>query len=500
MFDDVCPTHQQFHERGFFGFFVVGKNVKIPFGHYIPPKAQPIQGNDASTMSITKSTKIQPFEWLTSPESIGGFVREHVLESSSSSNSASNNEPPRAMHIGCGSSTVGEYLVRELCFSKVVNVDRDRETMEGMAERWSEMTDNGDDCTNTTTSTATIGKTEDEKTEKEPSRVLFPSSTILLPTEEISSSSSSSSSSLSRNHQQQHHNNPMEFWCLDYTSETLPENYADSFDLVVDKSTLDCTLCSDCSATASFLMEIYRTLKVNGGVYMVISFHELDLILPLLEELPGAQWTVSHTTMDRQVECLVANASGRSSSTASPNNNTSDLTSHGAGSNESSSRKPLNVLIARRRWSVCETNVGSTAGGESSPPPALVFEKVVEHVQTVNDRWFQDEQPLLTETRIEDLRKAFFSPEEPNNNNDQEREGGKSNSNSNSKHLSLEEAYEVVFTDAEREHLTYEHFLEDWEAFCKEEENQEEPDKLGETNVKGIMTYDLALNFLRANQ
>ena len=451
-------------------------------------------------MSTTKTTKIQPFEWLTSPESIGEFVREHVLESScSSSVSNSSSEPPRAMHIGCGSSTVGEYLVRELGFAKVVNVDRDREIMEGMAERWSEMSNNGDDCTNTTT-TATIAKSEDLKTENEPCEVIFPT-TIPPPNEE------SSSSLLSRNHQHQQHNNPMEFWCLDYTSETLPENYADSFDLVVDKSTLDCTLCSDCSATASFLMEIYRTLKVNGGVYLVISFHELELILPLLEDLPGAQWTVSHTTMERQVECLVANASGRSSTTTGPNNNnnnnsTSEQTIHGTENNESSSRKPLNVFIARRRWPVCETtDGGSTAGGESSPPPALVFEKVVEHVQTVNDRWFQDEQPLLTETRIEDLRKAFCSLEEPNNNNnDQEKEGGKLSSNSNSKRLSLEEAYEVVFTDAEREHLTYEHFLEDWEAFCNEGENQEEPDKLRETNGKGMMNYDLALNFLRANQ
>jgi hypothetical protein len=438
-------------------------------------------------MSTTKSSKFQPFEWLTSPESIGGFVRDHVLESSSSSSS----EPPRAMHIGCGSSTVGEYLVRELGFAKVVNVDRDHETMERMAERWSEMTNNGNDCPNTTTTTATIGKTEGEKTE-EP-MILFPT-TMPLPNEE------SPSSLLSRNYQ--HQQNPMEFWCLDYTSETLPENYADSFDLVVDKSTLDCTLCSDCSATASFLMEIYRTLKVNGGVYLVISFHELDLILPLLEDLPGAQWTVSHTTMERQVECLVANASGRSTTTAGPkknNNSTSEQKKQATG-NESS-RKPLNVLIARRRWPVCETDGGSTAGGESLPPPALVFEKIVEHVQTVNDRWFQDEQPLLTETRIEDLRKAFFSPEEPNNNNnnnEQEKEGGKSNFNS--KRLSLEEAYEIVFTDAEREHLTYEHFLEDWEAFCKEGEKLEEPDTVRETNGKAIMTYDLALNFLRANQ
>ncbi len=361
---------------------------------------------------MPQNSKIQPFEWLTSPESIGRFVQQHVA---CDENSETNDKSPTAMHIGCGSSTVGEYLVRELGFSKVVNVDRDRETLEGMAERWIEMTKKS-------TNNEHLDENKDDCEIKEP-LVLTPGDTANC-------------------------NKKMEFWRLDYTSEQLPDRYKDSFDLVVDKSTLDCTLCSDCTATAAFLCEIYRTL-ICQGIYLIISFHELDLILPLLRDLPGANWSVSHTTMERQVENIQANENGRIGTT--PEND------------GIISRKPLNVLIARKL---------SESGASS-----LVFETVVQHVQEINDRWFQEEQPLLTNERIEQLKASFFGSEKL------------------SKRLSLGEAYEVMFTEAEREHLTYEYFLEDWEAFCEPATHE-----VGETNSTAIMTFDLALNFLRANQ
>ena len=389
-------------------------------------------------MSTTEKSKIQPFEWLTSPESIGRFVREHVLDGDDHAcNDGSERKKPTAMHIGCGSSTVGEYLVQELGFSKVVNVDRDRETLEGMAERWSEMTN--DDSSNN------AEEKKDESIEQKGSLLLTPG--------DYSTNNDKNDKS-------------MEFWCLDYTSETLPKLYADSFDLVVDKSTLDCTLCSDCSATAAFLSEIYRTLSSNHGVYLVISFHEIDLILPLLRDLPGAHWTVSHTTMERQVENL--NLNKHSHAIETPKSVSIELDSENDTESIPSNRKPLNVLIARK-LPTCET------GGEQ-----IVFEDVVNHVQEVNDRWFQDEQPLLTNERIEDLKAAFFGNDD------------------HSKRMELEDAYGVMFTDAEREHLTYEHFLEDWEAFCQEEE-QDRPKSLEVQNTS-MITYDRALSFLRANQ
>ncbi len=403
-------------------------------------------------MPIAEKSKIQPFEWLTSPESIGRFVREHVLEGDGHAcNDAGERKELTAMHIGCGSSTVGEYLVQELGFSKVVNVDRDRETLEGMAERWSEMTN--DESRNNGE------EKKDESLERKRSLLLTPGN-------------------FSTNNDK--NDNSMEFWCLDYTSQTLPLLYSNSFDLVVDKSTLDCTLCSDCSATAAFLSEIYRTLSSNYGVYLIISFHELDLILPLLRDLPGAKWTVSHTTMERQVECLGLNNNCHAIET--PKSVPVELDSENDTESVPSNRKPLNVLIARKMLT-CETQI---LGGEPTPSPyssspgVLVFEDVVKHVQEVNDRWFQDEQPLLTNERIENLKSAFFGNED------------------HSKQMELEDAYGVMFTDAEREHLTYKHFLEDWEAFCREEEHDKpEPLELQNTSM---VTYDRALGFLRANQ
>ena len=251
-------------------------------------------------------------------------------------------------------------------------------------------------------------------------------------------------------------------------------------------------------------MEIYRTLKPSGGVYLIISFHELDLILPLLRDLPGASWTVSHTTMERQVERLatplydVGSASRGSTIIANITNGDTNRSDNpavdGDPGHEGSStngRKPLNVLIARRR---CDL---PTDSDPSSLSLVMEFESVAKHVQDVNDRWFREEQPLLTEERIRDLRRAFV-------------DGGSDGSGDRSRVLSLTEAYQVIFTDAEREHLTFEHFLEDWEAFRCEcgEGTPAESDPVGTNNDelgaivfdRNGVTYDLALNFLEANQ
>ena len=53
----------------------------------------------------------------------------------------------------------------------------------------------------------------------------------------------------------------LEFCIVDFAEKQFPYE-ANAFDLVLDKSTLDCTLCSD-NATASLLVEIYRCLAVD---------------------------------------------------------------------------------------------------------------------------------------------------------------------------------------------------------------------------------------------
>eukprot|EP00536_Pseudo-nitzschia_multiseries_P001839 jgi/Psemu1/4245/gm1.4245_g len=462
-------------------------------------------GTGTGTETETETTTacaIQPFEWLTSPDSIGGFVREHVLlpmrgsgndrdhgKNNTNSNNSSRGRTnpglqqhqqlqqqqqqqqlPKAMHIGCGSSTVGEYLVHELGFGTVVNVDRDRETLEGMEERWWRMlmnrnrnrsrTRNGYGDANANACRTRIRTPE------------FPGTTQ----SELSSESESIKSAAAAA--------TMEFWCLDYTRERLPESYASSFDLVVDKSTLDCTLCSDCASTASFLAEIYRTLNPDGGVYLIVSFHEIDLLLPLVEDLPGADWTVSHTTMERKVECVVANAKGYNSNINNSNNWNSNSNNWNSDNNNNNNNNN-------------DTN-------------QLNFDAVVRHVQEVNDRWFRDEQPLLTEERILDLGRAFgvevvaaaVAAAANNNNgssNDDDDDDEKKDGDEpqvapvvRSETLCLEQAYEAMFTEAEREHLTFELFLEDWEAFCEDGHHRGD-------NPRAI-DYDTALRFLEANQ
>lgn len=343
---------------------------------------------NSSTAAFT-GTAIRPFEWLTGPASLGALIRRCVFSAQEVPEGAASSSSLQALHVGCGSSTAGEFLVRELDFGKVVNIDCDKDVLHRMERRWWE-----------------IGKD-------------------LRPTKASA----------------------MEFLALDFTKERLPERCNDSFDLVLDKSTLDCTLCSN-NATASLLLEVHRTLKADGGVYIVVSFHELDLLLPLLRDTPGAAWNVEHTTMARQLE---------------PLDGTRDMAAHTPTDNG----KPLNVLICRRNRLENEQNCSQ-----------LDFGKVCEHVRRVTAQWFKEQQPLLTEDRIQKSRRVF----------------GEDGVEGNGRLLTLVEAFLVLFTKEEREHFTFEHFLESWEAF-QESRNASETGK-GPLCV----SFEIAVEFLKEMQ
>ena len=59
---------------------------------------------------------------------------------------------------------------------------------------------------------------------------------------------------------------------MDGTAMTYPDSV---FDIVIDKSTIDALLCSDCPYinTARMLEEVERVLKPDG-VYFIISYAE----------------------------------------------------------------------------------------------------------------------------------------------------------------------------------------------------------------------------------
>jgi SAM-dependent methyltransferase len=308
-------------------------NAKLP-----PPEAA-----RAADLKMAASPKqedlIRPFEWLTSPQSLKPLILTQVL-------TADSNVQKNALHVGCGSSTLGEFLV-DLDYALVVDVDKDRETLEAMERRWKSLN------------------------QDVPERV-----------------------------------KRLEFCVHDFCTNELPYP-PQSFHLVLDKSTLDCTLCSD-QATAHLLNQVYQSLAV-GGVYLLISFHALDFILPMLENMPNASWKITCTTLRRQVEDIVGGtaASFETHFSTDPS-------------------KLLNVLIARKQ----------------GPHVVLDYEALVRHVHTTNDLWFQEHHPFVTGARMEQLQGAFCDQEMP-----------------------LEQAYVVLFTDAEREHLEYDGFLEDWQAF-----------------------------------
>jgi SAM-dependent methyltransferase len=306
---------------------------------YLPPPEVAKAADMKMAASPKQEDLIRPFEWLTTPQSIKPLIRTHVL-------TADSNVQRNALHVGSGSSRLGEFLV-DLDYALVVDVDNERDTVEAMERRWK-----------------SLNQDVPERAKR------------------------------------------LEFCVHDFCTDELPYP-PQSFHLVLDKSTLDCTLCSD-QATAYLLNQVYQALAV-GGVYLLITFHPLDFILPMLENMPNASWKITCTTLRREMEDIVGGT-------------TASLETHFS----TDPSKLLNVLIARKQ----------------GPHAVLDHDALVQHVHTSSDLWFREHRPLVTGARKEQLQAAFCDQEVP-----------------------LEQAYTVLFTDAEREHLEYDYFLQDWQAF-----------------------------------
>lgn len=361
-----------------------------------------------------KKNMFRPFEWLTNAASLKTLITQAVeysrLNEDKEGESKEQSTQLSAMNVGSGSSVVGEYMVESLGFDLVVNLDKDEETLEQMKERWLQR------CRNKEKST-----TKQHNYTVSHERLVF---------------------------------------CLnDFAEDPFPYP-SNLFDLILDKSTLDCTLCSD-KAAACLLVQVYRCLKV-GGCYLLISFHEYDFLAPLLENLPGAHWHVQHSTMERQVEDLGIINQLDADHENDRKSQKQDDGEPAVDSNSSEIEKPpLNVFLIRKgplpKNGLLENQ---------DHLHQLDWDQVSAHVHQCNDAWFQQHQPLLTRQRTEALKEAFENP------------------------LSLEPAYLALFTDAEREHLTYEHFLEDWEAYVEQRE----------TIPKDCISQDEAIRFLQEMQ
>lgn len=384
---------------------------------------------------------IRPFEWLTSAESLHSKLQQALLQQPPQSGNNNNNNGTttcgmkrkvRVLHVGCGSSVLGEYLVQHFSsnddddvIAQVINVDRDQAILDAMQARWQH--------------TCQVQQYDKAMA----SKMKFVCADIV-------------------GQQQQQQQGQQEEPCI-----PLPDG---SIDLVVDKSTLDCLLCSDQGA-AALLTECWRLLNPLNGVYLCISFHHIDLLRPLLADCPGTQWNVEHSVMYRHVESLVGDVGittnladvvppPRSTTTGSggqqqqpPNHkNEEDAAYH----------RTVNVLLARKQ-----------GGGEGQLLRRRLDRQAVhEHVNRCSDAWYQQQNPMLTPERTRQIRLAFES------------------ATTTTTTLALPESYQVLFTPQEREHLTYDAFLEDWVTFLQGNPNLE-PD---------TMSSETALSFLAEMQ
>ena len=191
-------------------------------------------------------------------------------------------------------------------------------------------------------------------------------------------------------------------------------------------------------------MEVYRLLK-PGGVYLLVSFHEQEFLQPLLSNLPGTDWQVSSYSMQREIEDLIRkNRTTRLQGDKPIAATDQYLTSTESQSNPLERYQAENSSTYRRTVNVFQCRKRRPKDSKTLCAAALSWDAVYNHVHDTNDQWFRKQNPLLSEERKLQLRYAF---------------GDES--------LALVHAFNVMFTDGEREHLEYQGFVEDWEAYCQ---------------------------------
>jgi hypothetical protein len=247
-------------------------------------------------------------------------------------------------------------------------------------------------------------------------------------------------------------------------------------------------LCTDTGAVG-LLLEAYRCLKENGGIYLVISFHPSDFIQPLLENLPGAHWNVECTRIPRQMEHLNMNERNATStnevnekvridSDEVSSDSIRNMYTWSSGKFQPDERyvKYVTVVTCRRR---------PTDSGNNE----LDWDQVYEHVHRVNNQWYQQTNPMLTKERVQAIERAFVASTNEGTSNNME--------------LHLQQCYPILFTDDERENLSYEDFVDDWQSFLSKYSSPhitETNDPDGGEVPTDRMSFTTAIAFLHVMQ
>jgi hypothetical protein len=383
-----------------------------------------------------------------------------------------------ALHVGCGTSTVGESLsllhervvkdaskclsetklMYKMHYGHVVNVDIDTDALQSMQSRWAQ---------------------------------------------------------LQRRNSHNKINGEMDWGFIDFTKESTCRDALDVFyrtsnvvdggyfDLVLDKSTFDCLLCAESDAVTGLLCEVYRALRIPskitndvdsdeliwGGVYILITFHPVEFVRDMLTQLPNAEWVVEHEVITREVEnvgdtsaedfvcntnieeiitrydkaanCIVSTGvKTKSISTDEINQGKTSAWSSGKFCPDENYKRSISVFACRR---ICTT----------APNCILDRDAVRKHVEQCCNEWFKTTNPMVTVERENEISLAFASA-----------------STDNSGAIDLRQCYDILFTDSEKEHLTYEYFLEDWDAYCE----------MHCITAQTCMTLKVALDFLTEMQ
>ena len=428
-----------------------------------------------------------PFEWLTNFQSLRHLVLPSYIVGDVSSpppssiGSASHKHALKlnALHVGCGTSTVGESLLclrekdvygNQLQYGHVVNVDIDKDALGVMQHRWRQrelQTQQLDDIT--------LGVMDwrylDFKSEESCRLALDPLYRSLL--------------------------------------QSLPNNSNNElggyFDLVLDKSTLDCLLCSETDVVSVFLCEVYRALRIptsrsessldadykhsSGGVYVLVTFHPLEFIQQLLAELPGAHLEIEYEVIKRKadivntIDALEVDevVSGKNQSEFDPDTYLPPASSawiSGSFSPDENYRKTITVFTCRRLLNPKQE--------ESNQTYTLDRQLVREHIESTCDKWYQTTSPMVTNEREATLRldfqNAILSPQRAESSLKEEEVT-----------LDLKTCYELMFTEEEKQVLPFDYFIEDWEAYCQNL-------RIGEDFPRQGMTINTAIDFLKEMQ
>jgi hypothetical protein len=418
-----------------------------------------------------------PFEWLTNFQSLRhlvlpSYIVGDVSPPPSSTGTASHKHLLKlnALHVGCGTSTVGESLLclreKDACgyhlqYGHVVNVDIDKNALDVMKHRWRQR-----ELQTQRLDGITLGVMDwrylDFKSED--------SCRLAL-------------DSLYRNFMQPPPNSNNEL--------------GGYFDLVLDKSTLDCLLCSETDVVAGFLCEVYRALRLPimeskpsldvgneqtwGGVYVLVTFHPVEFIQQLLSELPGAHLEIEYEVIRRKVDivntidALVVDevVTGIDQSEYFPETNLPPASAwiSGSFSPDENYRKTITVFTCRR--------LPNPDQEESNHIFSLDRQLVREHIERTCNKWYQTASPMVTNEREAKLRQefqnAFSSQHGAESLNDEVT-------------LDLKTCYELMFTAEEKHVLPYDFFIEDWEAYCTNRNIQDDFSRQG-MNIATLIDF-----------